>query len=54
MGVQTYTLQRGRRDFAPAGALQPSRFEVVADAEVARDAVSLLRERGITDGETRR
>jgi hypothetical protein len=47
LGLVLYALQRGRRDFAAIRGLQPTRYDVVADAEVADDAVRLLRERRI-------
>jgi hypothetical protein len=47
LGLVLYALQRGRRDFAAIRGLQPTRYDVVADAEVADDAARLLRERRI-------
>lgn len=45
LGLVLYALQRGRRDFAAVRGLQPTRYELVADAAVAEDAARLLRER---------
>jgi hypothetical protein len=47
LGLLLYALQRVRRDFAAIRGLQPTRYDVVADAEVADDAARLLRERRI-------
>jgi hypothetical protein len=44
IGLFLYALQRGRRDFVTATALQPRHFDVVADVEVADRAVQLLRD----------
>lgn len=41
-GLVAHALQRGRRDFASVRAMAPSRYEVVADAEVADEARALL------------
>ncbi|MFC9883229.1 general stress protein [Streptomyces libani] len=46
LGLLLYSLQRGRRDFASVSAMQPSRYEVVADAEVADQAAKLLNRLG--------
>ncbi|GAB3004430.1 glycine zipper family protein [Amycolatopsis acidiphila] len=54
VGLVAYALQRGHRDFTAISGLQPSRFEVVADAEVAQDAVGLLRERRVPEDPARR
>ncbi|MER5466207.1 hypothetical protein ABT010_37295 [Streptomyces sp. NPDC002668] len=35
LGLLMYAMQRGRRDFASVSAMQPSRYEIVAVAEVA-------------------
>ncbi|MFH8682107.1 general stress protein [Streptomyces lydicus] len=42
LGLLLHGVQRGRRDFASVSAMQPSRYEVVADAEVADQAAKLL------------
>ncbi|MFD5733294.1 general stress protein [Streptomyces sioyaensis] len=42
LGLLLYSVQRGHRDFASVSAMQPSRYEVVADAEVADQAAKLL------------
>lgn len=41
-GLLLYLLQGGRRDFYSTSALQPSRYELVVDAEVADEAARLL------------
>ncbi|OXM52031.1 glycine zipper family protein [Amycolatopsis thailandensis] len=41
-GLVTHALQGGRRDFASVRAMTPTRYEVVADEEVAGDAKNLL------------
>ncbi|MFF1690995.1 MULTISPECIES: general stress protein [unclassified Streptomyces] len=46
LGLLLYSMQRGRRDFASVRAMQPSRYEVVADAEVADQAAELLNRLG--------
>ncbi|MFJ6605125.1 general stress protein [Streptomyces lydicus] len=46
LGLLLYGLQRGRRDFASVSAMQPSRYEVVVDAEVADQAAKLLNRLG--------
>jgi len=48
MGVVLYALQRGRRDFTAVRALVPSSYDVVADIEVAEDAIRLLQDRAAT------
>jgi hypothetical protein len=45
LGVALYTLRRGRRDFESVRVLQPDRYELVADAEVAAEAAALLDQR---------
>jgi hypothetical protein len=45
LGLIVYLAQRGRRDFASVQMMQPSRYDVVADAEVADEAVRLLQQR---------
>ncbi|MEV6653159.1 general stress protein [Streptomyces sp. NPDC051219] len=42
LGVLFYAMQRGRRDFASVSGVQPARYEVVTDAEVADQAAVLL------------
>lgn len=42
VGLAAHALQRGRRDFASVTVTQPGRFEVVADDEVADEALRLL------------
>ncbi|MEE6270349.1 hypothetical protein V2E29_32555 [Streptomyces diastatochromogenes] len=46
LGLLLYSVQRGRRDVASVSAMQPSRYEVVADAEVAAQAARLLNRLG--------
>lgn len=41
-GLAMHALQRGRRDFASVRAMMPTRYEVVADDEVADKARNLL------------
>ncbi|AHH98705.1 hypothetical protein GCM10010174_79050 [Kutzneria viridogrisea] len=41
-GLVAHALQRGRRDFASIRAMAPSRYQVVADVEVADRARALL------------
>ena len=41
-GLIFHALQGGRRDFSSVRAMVPSRYEVVADAEVADEAARLL------------
>ncbi|WP_285479513.1 hypothetical protein [Amycolatopsis sp. NBRC 101858] len=41
-GLVAHALQRGRRDFASVRVMTPTRYEVVADAEVADEATTLL------------
>ncbi|MET7572144.1 general stress protein [Streptomyces sp. NPDC005492] len=41
-GLLLHTAQGGRRDFASVRSLQPSRYDVVADEEVADEAARLL------------
>lgn len=42
VGLISYALQRGRRDFASVTVMQPQRYEVVVDDEVADEAARLL------------
>ncbi|MFF7409754.1 general stress protein [Streptomyces lydicus] len=42
LGLLLHSMQRGRRDFASVRTMQPSRYEVMADAEVADQAAKLL------------
>lgn len=43
-GLLAHTAQRGRRNFASVSFMQPGRYDVVADAAVADEAVQLLAE----------
>jgi hypothetical protein len=45
LGLAMYSLRRGERDFESVRVLQPQRYELVADAEVAAEAVALLAQR---------
>jgi hypothetical protein len=49
-GLIAHALQRGRRDFASVRAMAPTRYEVVADAEVADEARELLAKLSTTAG----
>lgn len=42
LGMAFHAAQRGRRDFASAQSLRPTRYEVMVDAEVAEEAARLL------------
>ncbi|WP_235445199.1 hypothetical protein [Streptomyces sioyaensis] len=42
LGLLLHGMQRGRRDFASVRAMQPGRYEVEADAEVADQGAKLL------------
>ncbi|MFE7775285.1 general stress protein [Streptomyces sp. NPDC057445] len=42
LGLLVHAMQRGRRDFTSVSAMQPSRYEVVVDADVAARAAALL------------
>ncbi|MFF4231834.1 general stress protein [Streptomyces sp. NPDC001820] len=46
LGLIMYAMQRGRRDFTSVSAMQPSRYEVVVDVEVADRAAALLDQLG--------
>lgn len=37
--MAVYAMQRGRRDVATTRAMQPSRYDILADAEAADQAV---------------
>ncbi|MFH9224349.1 general stress protein [Streptomyces lydicus] len=52
LGLLLHSMQRGRHDFASVRAMQPSRYEVMADAEVADQAAKLLNELGSAAGGT--
>ncbi|HEY0449615.1 general stress protein [Actinophytocola sp.] len=41
-GLIVHALQRGRRDFASIRVMQPARYELVVDEEVADEAMNLL------------
>lgn len=42
LGLLMYAMQGGRRDFTSIQSLQPRQYEVLADVEVADEAVRLL------------
>jgi hypothetical protein len=44
-GLLAYSLQSGRRDFTAVRGLQPSRYEIVADADIAHEATLALQQR---------
>lgn len=44
LGLVMHALQRGRRDFASVRLVQPRRYEVLVDKEVADEATRLLAE----------
>ncbi|MBT2388773.1 glycine zipper family protein [Streptomyces sp. ISL-1] len=46
LGLIMYAMQRGRRDFTSVSAMQPSRYEVVVDVEVADRAAALFDQLG--------
>lgn len=46
MGLVTYLLLGGRRDFASVGAMQASHYDVVIDEEFADQAIQLLSQMG--------
>jgi hypothetical protein len=48
MGIVTYALMRGRRDFASVGAMEASSYDIVVDGEVADRAIQMLRQMGST------
>jgi hypothetical protein len=45
-GLIAHALQRGQRDFTAVSVVAPSRYDVVADPEVAEAAARLLEQRG--------
>jgi hypothetical protein len=51
-GLVGYALTGGRRDFSSVSGMQAGRYEVMADAEVADDAQSRLRQLGLVSGTT--
>ncbi|MFF7203009.1 general stress protein [Streptomyces sp. NPDC008141] len=46
IGLIMYAMQRGRRDFTSVQSMRPTRYEVVADADVAHRATALLERLG--------
>ncbi len=54
LSLAMYAMQRGRRDFTTIRAMQPSRYDILADAEVADQAVRLLEARARVGGEAAR
>jgi hypothetical protein len=53
-GMLLHALQGGRRDFASIRSMQPSRYEVVVDEEVADEAVRLIGRLQTTGGDPTR
>jgi hypothetical protein len=49
-GLIGYALTGGRRDFSSVSGMQAGRYEVLADAEVADDAINRLRQLGLGTG----
>ena len=49
-GLVGYALTGGRRDFSSVTGMQAGRYEVMADAEVADDALHRLRQLGLATG----
>lgn len=54
LGLIFHAMQGGRRDFAAVGVMAPSRYDVVADEEVADEAIRLLAQRDRADPVTDR
>ena len=46
LNLVVYAMQRGRRDFTTVTVMRPSRYDVLADAEVADRAIQELEARG--------
>jgi hypothetical protein len=46
LNVLFFAMQRGRRDFTTVTVMQPSRYDIVADAEIADRAIQELEARG--------
>ena len=44
LGLLTYALTRGQRDFSSVGAMQAERYDIVVDEQVAEQALQLLRQ----------
>lgn len=53
LNLVVFALQRGRRDFTTVTAMRPSRYEILADAEVADRALQELEARGGVSGGAR-
>jgi hypothetical protein len=47
IGLVMYALQRGRRDFSAVKFVAPARYEVVADPDVADEALRMLSNAGL-------
>lgn len=54
LNMAMYAMQRGRRDFTTIRAMQPSHYDILADAEVADQAVEELEARGRVGTDTAR
>lgn len=50
LNTVVFAMQRGRRDFATITVVQPSRYDILADAEVADRAIQELEARGRVSG----
>jgi hypothetical protein len=46
LNVVVFAMQRGRRDFTTVRVMQPSRYDILADAEVAERAIEELEAHG--------
>ena len=53
LNMLMFALQRGRRNFATVTVMQPSRYDILADAEVADRAIRELETRGGANREAR-
>ena len=54
LNMALYAMQRGRRDFVSTHTMQPSRYDILADAEVADQAIRELEARGRVGTDTPR
>ena len=54
LNAAVFAMQRGRRDFSTISVMQPSRYDVLADAEVADRAIQELETRGGVQGDALR
>ncbi|GAA1148654.1 general stress protein [Nocardioides aquiterrae] len=51
LNIVVYAMQQGRRDFTTVTVMQPSRYDILADADVADRALRELQARGGVRGE---